>query len=340
MVVDHLPAQIIDADDRAYQLAEMFAAGAKTAHTTDARRRDLIGASAGRSPAWLPWCAARGVDPLGVVRPAHLLAWIADLAAAGDGESSRNRRLSTVSAWYRWLMREDVVTINPAERIQPGEKPKSAARVHPMSPTPTPSRAQVIALQATADAHSPTAGAIIALLATTGARVSELVDADVEDIGTERGHVVLSVPGKGGVRGILPLPPSTWHRVRRYLDTRMTDDERLPAVAAGSRPRRPLLARATGNRMTRQEVSRLLARIARKAGLDLELTPHGLRHAYATDLLDDGVPLYDVQRAMRHASAETTVRYDHGHLDPDRHPAYRRAAQLAGGGQASPASTT
>lgn len=332
MTTDHLPAPVAEAGGRAARLARMFADSARTDDTAAARRRDLTTTGPGRSLPWLPWCAAHGVDPLGGARPAHLLAWLADLAAAGDGESTRHRRLSTVSSWYRWLSREGAVASNPVEGLRTEERPKSSSRVHPTSPTPTPSTGQVMALVEAADAHSPVASAVVALLAMTGARVSELVDADVEDLGTERGHVVLSAPGKGGVRRTLPVPPAAWDRVQRYLQARSADDDRLPTTATGPRQRRPLVARTTGRRMTRQEVARLLGAIARKAGIELALTPHGLRHAWITDLLDAGVPLYDVQRAAGHVSPVTTMRYDHSHLHPDRHPAYRRAAQLAGGG--------
>jgi integrase/recombinase XerD len=324
-VTANLPARIVDESDRPGRLAEAFRASADNPHTRSARRADI-------EQRWLPWCTAAGLDPLGTVRAAHLLAWLAQLADAADAEPTRARRLSNVSAWYRWLLREEVVIRNPVELLDPRtEKPRKSQRINQVSPTGCPSTAQVQSLQRTADDDGPLSSVLVALLATTGARVSELVGADVEDITQDRGHVVLIGRGKGGKTRPLPLPPATWHRVQVWLESRTPDADRLPAVTVGARPRRPLLARSTGRRLTRQEVDRTLRRLAVRAGLDgLHLSAHSLRHAYATDLLADGTPLYDVQRAMGHASADTTAYYDHGALDPDRHPTYRRAAQLAG----------
>lgn len=331
---EYLPAIIPDRNDRAYRLADTFASSARTDHTVAARRRDLLGPSSHperSSPAWLPWCTARSLDPLGNIRPAHLLAWVAELRDAGDAESSRNRRLSTVSAWYEWLLREDMVPANPASRLKPTEKPKAAGRIYATSPTAAPSRGQLQALQRAADAGSAQDAAIIALLSTTGARVSELVGADVEGIGQDDGQPVLSILGKGGKVRTYPLTAGVYRRVHRMLEERTADAGRLPAVAAGARPRRPLLVQPRlGGRMTRHDVARVLTRVAEDAGLsELRLTPHGLRGGYATLLLRAGVPIYDVQRAMGHVSTDTTRRYDHGHLDLDRHPTHRMAALLA-----------
>jgi integrase/recombinase XerD len=331
-MAENLPVIVTPTDDRAARLAATFAASAKTDHTATARRRDLAGASRAGSPAWLPWCVGHGVDPLGDVRPAHLLAWQADLRAAGDAESTRNRRLSTVSAWYRWLEREHIVGRNPAAGLDPGEKPKPAKKIHRVSPTTTPSGDEVRRLLEVADAYSPTAASLLGLLALTGCRVGELVAADVEDIGWDRGAPVLDLLGKGGAHRVVPLPPAAWRRVQVLIEARTAAAERLPAVEAGARPRRPLLASATGRRLLRQDLANLLTRVARRAGLaHLGLTPHALRNAFITDLLADGVPIYDVQRSAGHVSPETTMRYDKGHLDPDRHPVYRRAAQLSSG---------
>jgi integrase/recombinase XerD len=348
-VTDNLPVRIVEPNDRAKRLAETFATSARADGTIAARRRDLIGpmcsprrgSRPARTLAWLEWCSANGVDPLGVVRPAHVLAWVANLRDFGDAESTRNRRLSTVSAWYRWLRREEVVRSNPAAALLAPEKPKSAKSIYSMSPTPAPSREQAKAMQRAADSCGVQAGALFALLATSGARASELCSADVEDIGQDRGHPVLTLTVKGGRKRVVPLPPSVFRRVQAMIDARTADEDRLPATTAGARPRRALLTQVrTGNRMTRHDVTRIVKRIGRLAGLDdLGFTPHSMRGAYITDLLDDGVSLRDVQKDVGHASPDTTTRYDHSLLNLDRHPAYRRAAQLADDGP-TPVTTT
>lgn len=335
---ENLPALIPEPDGRAARFAAAFAASTDEPHTSAARRRDLLGASGpprrgsrpARTPAWVPWCVARGIDPLGEVRAAYLLAWLVDLAAGGDAESTRNRRLSTVSAWYRYLKREQEVLVNPVDLLSSAEKPKSAKKIYRTSPTPTPTAEQVRRLQEVADSHSRLAAAFVSLLANTGVRISELARANVASIGQDRGHAILTVTGKGGAVKTVPMPPATWHRVFEYLESRSTDGDRLPTLTVGAGHDRPLFARGNGNRMCRQELAKLLDRLIAKAGLEQHrFSPHSMRNAFITDLLDAGVPIYDVQRAVGHVSPETTIRYDKSHLDPDRHPAYRRAAQLA-----------
>jgi len=333
----NLPALVVSPEHQAVGLAVRFAQAAKTDNTTTARLRDLLGQTRTpkhgvrpvRTRAWIPWCADQGIDPLGEVRPAHLLAWIADLRADGDAESSRNRRLSTVSAWYKYLVREGTVPANPVERIESGEKPNPAKKIYSTSPIAAPSQQQMLDLQLAADAEGVYASAVVALMSHTGARVSELAGADVESLGEERGHPVVTILGKGGKRRVLPLPPPAWRRVSAMLTAQTPAADRLPALTAGAKQARPLLVNPrTGERATRQSITRLLRRIACRARLGKAWTPHGLRGAYATTLLDNGVPIYDVQRAMGHVSTETTARYDHSHLDLDRHPNYRIAALL------------
>jgi integrase/recombinase XerD len=325
----NLPALVQQPEDHAAKLAVAFARAAKTSHTSDARRRDLLGYS--RSPGWLPWCTKQGIDPLGLVRPAHVLAWVADLAAAGDAESSRNRRLSTVSAWYKYLVREETVPGNPVDRIDPGEKPKSAKKIYRTSPTHAPSREQVERLQRVADEDGPLASAFVALLAGTGARVSELANANVADIYQDGGHIMMSIAGKGGIVTHSPIPPAVWERVWRLVQDRTADADRLPALAADGPGRaRPLLPGKNGQHVRRQTLARLLTRLLKKAGIgEGRYTPHSFRNAYISDGIYDGIPARDLQRAVGHLSLETTIRYDKSHLSPERHPNYRRAAQLA-----------
>jgi integrase/recombinase XerD len=336
---------------RAYQLADAFAGtGRKAPNTREAYRLDLYGCSKPLGQcltehehlpvAWLPWCDQMGLDPLNDdhVRPAVLLAWITALERWGDAESTRARRLSAVGSWYRYLLRESVVSRNPAALLLPEERPRSSAQIHETSPLASPTRRQVEALLLAADKDSTQVAAVVSLLVCTGVRVSAAVDADeddlgtvqvVDDVGMVREHRTLWITLKGGKRKQIALPPLAWHRLEAHLADRPR--EVLPALAPGAAPRRPLLTRSTGRRMTRQEVNRLLRHLAVKAGLaGLDLSPHCLRLAYIGDLLADGVSLRDVQLGVGHRDPRTTARYDTRHLSPDRDPSYRRAAQFKG----------
>lgn len=331
----------LDPMERARQLAETFAStGERSPHTRDAYRLDITGCSAplGKcrhgSPAdhlavaWLPWCAARSVNPLDWIRTATVQAWLSDL---GGNEHSRARRLSAVSSWYRWLVREGTVPRNPCD-LDPRERPKTSAQGQAESTTVVPSMAEVEAILAAADADdNPCAAPLCALLTFTGARLAELLAADTDAIRWQQGHPLLHIVGKGRKERDLPLVQPVYERVEAHLNGRRKPTDRLPALAAGARAVEPLLVGLNGRRLTRPTVASLLTRLARKAGIGPvaeQITPHSLRHAYATDLLAEGVPVRDVQYAMGHADPRTTERYDRGRLDPARHPTYRRAAQL------------
>lgn len=268
---------------------------------------------------WLVWCRASGVDPL-EARHAHVLAWLVFREQQGDSDSTRATRLAAVSSWYRYLLRERVVPHNPAD-LHPEERPKFNPR---HTPALSPNQAERL-LQA-ADAHTFRTSALVALMLFTGARIGELLGADVADIGQDAGHPVLRIMGKGRKRRDLPLIPAVYVRLRRYLDSR-DDMTLLPAlpgqVSAGSPP---LLATSRGRRVDPKQARRLLMLCAERAGLEPEviaaLTLHSTRATYATSSLAAGIPLRDVQYALGHEDPRTTEGYDRSSLSRDRHPSY------------------
>jgi len=155
------------------------------------------------------------------------------------------------------------------------------------------------------------------LLGFLGLRVSEDCSIDIEDLGTDRGHRTVTVLGKGSKLALLPLPP----RVARALD-----------LAAGERLSGPLLLSRAGTRLNRHAATRIVTRLARKAGITKHISPHSLRHSFITAALDAGVALRDVQIAARHADPRTTTRYDRAKNNLDRHASYIVTAFVAGAG--------
>jgi integrase len=173
---------------------------------------------------------------------------------------------------------------------------------------------QLGTLVATARAAGPMYADLISLLGHLGLRVSEACTVDREDFGAERGHRTVHIAGKGGKRALLPLP----RPVARTLD-----------LAASERGTGPLLLTHAGARMDRYAASRVVHRVAKKAGIDHRVGCHSLRHSYITAALDAGVPLRDVQIAARHADPRTTTRYDRARGNLDRHANYIVAAFIA-----------
>ncbi len=297
----------------AEQVTEAWLANRRLSeHTRAAYRRDVA--------AWLAWCAARELDPL---RASFLdvNAYARSLESQADPRSGRPlsaatvaRKLSGLSSWYAFLAKLRAVDANP---VGGADRPH-VSRDH--SATVGLSGPEVAALLAAAAARTgPTAArdlAAVTLLADLGLRVGELCSLDVADLGVERGHRVVRFTGKGG-------------RGRRRVLT--------PAAAAavdavvGDRSAGPLLVTATGGRLDRHAVFRLVRRLACEAGIAgwARLSPHSLRHAFATSARAAGVALEDVQDAMGHADPRTTRRYDRDRHNLDRDPAYAIAAARA-----------
>ena len=145
----------------------------------------------------------------------------------------------------------------------------------------------------------------MAVLLFTGARVCEVIGADVEDLGTDRGHRVLWVTRKNGRRLGLTLPGPAAARIDAYLAGR-AGDKRVPV----------LFATGTGGRLFAADVWRIVRRLAARAGLPIDLVAHlgpsAMRRSFAALYLDTGGSLHDLQRAMGHADPRTTRRYERG----------------------------
>lgn len=286
-----------------------------SAHTRDAYRRDVA--------AWLGWCAATDVDPLRASF-LHVNAYARSLEATLGARTGRPltpatvaRRLSALSSWYDFLVRLRAVDGNP---VAGADRPR-VDRDHSATVGLTPQEVDALLAAAQADT-SPTAArnrAVVALLADLGLRVGELVSLNLDDLGFERGHRSVRFVGKGGRARRRALTPGTAYAVDAYLAERAAAQHVTVPELTG-----PLLVTATGGRLDRHSVFRLVRRLARTAGIPAwaKLSPHSLRHAFATTARAEGVPLEDVQDAMGHADPRTTRRYDRDRHNLDRDPAY------------------
>src|SRR5690349_14719879 len=288
------------------QVTEAWLANRRlSAHTRDAYRRDVA--------EWLAWCAQRDVDPL---RASFLdvNAYARGLEARPLAPATVARKLSGLSSWYDFLAKLRAVDANP---VGGADRP-SVSRDH--SATVGLTAEEVDALLGAAAVRHRVA---VALLAGLGLRVGELVGLDVSDVGTERGHRSVRFTGKGGRPRRRALTPYAAAALDAYLEQRAraegTSADRLDG---------PLLVSATGARLDRHAIFRLVRRLARDAGIGgwARLSPHSLRHAFATSARAEGVPLEDVQDAMGHADPRTTRRYDRDRHNLDRDPAYTLAA--------------
>lgn len=257
---------------------------------------------------WFTWCAQANLDPFAVLR-VHIelyARWMEEerhLARATVG-----RRLSTIVGFYRFAVIDGFLTESPAEHVR---RPK----IDTESTTLGLDRMELGAFLAQAAAAGAVDHALACLLGLLGLRVSEACRIDIENLGSERGHRTVTVLGKGSKLALIPLPP----RVGRAID-----------LAAGERLGGPVLLSRSGKRLDRHGATRIVRRVARKAGITKHISPHSLRHSFITAALDAGVPLRDVQIAARHADPRTTTRYDRARNNLDRHASYVVTAFVAG----------
>ena len=258
----------------------------RTAYTTDLRQ-------------FFAWCAEQDLDVF-AVRRGHLELWARSMEERGLARATVGRRLSTVSGFYRFAVVDGLLAHSPAEFVR---RPKISTE----SATLGLDRMELGAFIACGAASSPTDHALACLLGLLGLRVSEACSIDVDDLGMERGHRIVTVVGKGSKLAVIPLPP----RVARALD-----------LAAGERRSGPLLLARSGLRLNRHAATRIVRRLAKAAGITKHISPHSLRHSFITACLDAGVPLRDVQIAARHADPRTTTRYDRARHNLDRHASY------------------
>lgn len=306
--VSALPLPLDDSDQR-WNLRSATAAwlrSRKSDHTRRGYFRELSD--------YLGWCDATGLDPREAKRgdiDAYVATRCEHLAA-----SSRGRRLSTLSSWYRYLMSNDVTGKNPLDAV---DRPSVSRDASPtVGLTGPQSAAFMRAARAATTRNAKRDTALLGMLAELGLRVDEALRLDLTDFRHNRGHRTVRVTGKGGKHRELPIPAPLGRDLDAYLDQR------------GSEPG-PFFVTATGTRMDQPSTFRLVRRIATAAGLPNpeRLSPHSLRHSVATSALDAGAPLRDVQDLLGHADPRTTRRYDRSRGSLDRSPAYLIAGIFA-----------
>ena len=291
-------------------------------HTLDAYRRDLR--------RYLTFLEEREVRDVGSVREEDVAAFVRHLSGSEYAPertyraSSVARALAAARALHRFLVREGVVPDDPTQGVIRPRIPRSLPK--PLSVD------QVTALLAApGDAEPPALRdtAILEVLYGAGLRISELVALDVDDVDLEEGSV--RVVGKGDKERVVPLGRSAVRAVGSYL-------ARSRPVLARSRSGGALFLNQRGGRLTRQGATNIIQTAARRAGIRARVTPHVLRHSFATHMLEGGADVRVVQELLGHASVATTQIYTlvtQDHLREVYDDAHPRAKRAAGAGRRS-----
>jgi len=268
---------------------------------------------ADETPAWTP----EQVEPLTI---RGYLAW---LDRRGEKKSSLARKLAALRSFFRYLAREDRVGRNPAEEVRTPKQPQPLPRVL------TKDDADVLMeLPEGDDLLSLRDRAILETLYSTGARVSELVGMNLGDLNVGDGLVRLR--GKGRKERIVPIGVVAIDAIRDYQAVLKPSASSQPLSA-------PVFRNHRGGRLTARSVERIVGKYSSRL-ISGRISPHALRHSFATHLLDEGADLRAIQEMLGHASLGTTQKYTHLATDQlmavyDRaHPRAKRPTGASGRG--------
>ncbi len=227
-----------------------------------------------------------------------LAEYVLRLHERGYSDATRARKVASAKSMFGFLFEEDHISRNPTEDLS---SPRLGSSLPDILSVEDVER--LLASAATGD--SPEASrdrTMLELLYASGMRVSELVSLDLEDVDLEQGSVRCF--GKGSKERVVPIHPKAVSLLRSYLD------EARPAMAT-RRSAQSLFLNQRGDRLSRQGFWLILKKYVQRAGITRKLTPHTLRHSFATHLLRGGAPLRHVQELLGHVSITTTQVYTH-----------------------------
>ena len=214
---------------------------------------------------------------------ADLLGWVNAMTENGNSTSTIARRIGTAKRYFSFLVDIDVIESNPANKLTP---PKIINKVEPTLTSDDINNMMGCATNARDKA-------IIATLASTGMRISELINITLDDIEGDDVHII----GKGNKRRLVHINEKTMGYIEDYLKVRKDSSINNLFVTSNDTPLHP------------DNVNRTLKNLAHKAGIDKNVHNHSLRHMFATTMLDHHVPIEQIQLCMGHSDISVTTRY-------------------------------
>lgn len=276
-------------------------------HTIKAYASDL--------DAFMDWILREGIDPYNISHR-QLRLYLLELTRASYSERTINRHLSALRSLYRWLQREGFCICDPANAMTSPKIPKTLPKVMDLI-----SVGKLLDSCAGTDAITLRDKAFLELLYASGARISEIANLTPSDIDFSQRQV--SLFGKGSKQRIVPLYQKALTAVKIYLND--ARGQLLAKAQNKQRTRRQssclqaqaskLFISSRGNAMSAAALRKVFEQRVMQAGLDPSLTPHAMRHTFATLLLDGGADLRSVQELLGHESLSTTQIYTHLSID-------------------------
>jgi integrase/recombinase XerC len=206
-------------------------------------------------------------------------------------KSSIARKVSTLRSFYKYLVREELVSSNPAKTVSTPKAEK------PLPTTLTVDEAFRL-MESPAEKNRLRDRAILELLYSSGIRVSELVGLNLNHLDMDLG--IVKVMGKGRKERIVPIGSKAIEALKALLEERSDIEGEAP-----------LFVNVKGGRLTDRSVGRVVKKYAKRSAIFRKISPHSLRHTFATHLLDAGADIREIQEMLGHASLSTTQRYTH-----------------------------
>jgi len=216
-------------------------------------------------------------------------------------KSSIARKISTLRSFFKYLIREQIIPSNPAKSVSSPKVEKTLPTTLTVdeafrlmeSPKGIPEKSSEVSKQ-----NGVRDRAILELLYSSGLRVSELVGLSLNQLDSDLG--IVRVMGKGRKERIVPVGGKAIDALKSYLEGR-----------GGSAGENPVFINSSGGRLTARTVGRLVKKYTRHSGIFRKVSPHSLRHTFATHLLDAGADIREIQEMLGHSSLSTTQRYTH-----------------------------
>jgi len=254
-------------------------------HTLKSYRTDLVQFEA--------FVRSRRLGPLPPTDARAIRVYLAGLSEAKIARSSIARKLAVLRSFFRYLARRRRIEVNPLKDLTGPKVPRTLPRallyddiVQLLDKTEHPEKSEL------------RDGAVLELLYATGLRVGEAAALDVPDV--DFGSGVVLVRGKGNKERLVPVGDQALRALDAYL---------------AARRKGPLFLNARGERLTVRSLHRIVRASAKRAGFHRPVSPHTLRHSFATHLLDEGADLRVIQEFLGHARLSTTQRYTHVSAD-------------------------
>ncbi|MGE6258905.1 site-specific tyrosine recombinase XerD [Heyndrickxia sporothermodurans] len=237
-------------------------------------------------------------ESLNDITRVHIVQFLNHLRKQGKSAKTLARHVASIRSFHQFLLREKASESDPTVHLETPQTERNLPKVLNLS--------EVEALLDAPSENSPLSlrdKAMLELLYATGIRVSELINLNLEDLHLTMGFV--RCIGKGNKERIIPIGKTATNVLEMYLK-----DGRSKLISKQNQTQ-SLFLNHHGNRLTRQGFWKILKGLAKKANIEKELTPHTLRHSFATHLLENGADLRAVQEMLGHADISTTQIYTH-----------------------------